>query len=109
MPDMKNAFCFRGSGGLSHRCRDMTRMLLIDQRRLIVGLTYSGLQYYLSLRGECGGSVVERRTPKRGRGFETDLRRVVSLSKTLYSTKVLVIPRKRWLRPDMTDSLLTVM
>ena len=31
----------------------------------------------------------------RGRGFETYCRRVVSLSKTLYSPKVLVIPRKR--------------
>ena len=30
-----------------------------------------------------------------GRGFETYLRRVVSLSKTLYTPKVLVIPRKR--------------
>ena len=62
--DMKNSFCFGGSGGLPHMYRDMTRMLLIDQRRLIVGLTYSGLQYYLSLRGERGGSLVERRTPE---------------------------------------------
>ena len=43
----------------------------------------------------------------RGRGFETYLRRVVSFSKTLYSPKVLVIPRKRCLRPDMTEKLLT--
>ena len=43
----------------------------------------------------------------RGRGFETYLRRVVSLSKTLYSPKVLVIPRKRRLRLDMTVHLLT--
>ena len=43
----------------------------------------------------------------RGRGFGTYLRRVVTLSKTLYSPKVLVIPRKRWLRPDMTEQLLT--
>ena len=42
----------------------------------------------------------------RGQGFETYLRRVVSFSKTLYSPKVLVIPRKRWLRPDMTEKLL---
>ena len=40
-------------------------------------------------------------------GVETYLRRVVSLSKTLYSPKVLVIPRKRWHRPDMTEKLLT--
>ena len=32
---------------------------------------------------------------------------LVSLSKTLYSPKVLVIPRKRWLHPDMTEKLLT--
>ena len=32
----------------------------------------------------------------RGRGFKTYLRHVVSLSKTLYSPKVLVIPKK-WL------------
>ena len=42
-------------------------------------------------------------------GFETYLRRVVSLSKTLYSPKVLVIPRKWWLCPDMTEKLLTGM
>ena len=35
------------------------------------------------------------------------LRRVVFFSKTLYSLKVLVVPRKGWLRPDMTEKLLT--
>ena len=39
----------------------------------------------------------------RGQGFETYLRRVVSLSKTLYFPKVLVIPRNRWFRPDTTE------
>ena len=34
----------------------------------------------------------------RGWGFETYLGRVASLSKTLYFPKVLVIPRKRWLK-----------
>ena len=43
----------------------------------------------------------------RGQGFETYLPRVVSLSKTLYSPKGLVITRKRWLRLDMTEKLLT--
>ena len=33
----------------------------------------------------------------------------MSLSKTLYSLKVLVIPRKLWLRPDTTEKLLTGM
>ena len=44
----------------------------------------------------------------RGRGFDTYLRRVVSLSKdTFTSRKVLVIPRKRLVRPDMTDKSVT--
>ena len=42
----------------------------------------------------------------KGWGFETYLYHVVSSSKTLYSPKELVIPRKRWLRPDMTEKLL---
>ena len=44
----------------------------------------------------------------RGMGFDTYLRRVVSLSKDTFTPrKVLAIPRKRWLRPDMTEKLLT--
>ena len=43
----------------------------------------------------------------RGWGFETYLRCVVSLSKTLFSPKVLVVPRKRWLRPNITEKILT--
>ena len=44
----------------------------------------------------------------RGRGFDSHSdRRIVSLSKIhLPPKKVLVIPRKRWLRPDMTKKLL---
>ena len=49
--------------------------------------------------------MVERRTPERSGGFETYLHRVVSLSKTLYSPKVLVLPRKQWLRPEMNETL----
>ena len=59
------------------------------------------------LYGEEGGSVQECRTRWERSGFETYLRRVESLSKTLYSPKVLVMPRKLWLCPDMTDKLLT--
>ena len=63
----------------------------------------------LLLSGERGGSVVECRTGARGPGFETYLRRVVSLSKTLYSPKVLVnypgsdgsVPT--WLKKLLTD------
>ena len=53
--------------------------------------------------------MVERRIPEREvGGFETYLRRVVSLSKTLYSPNVLVIPRKQWLCSDMIEKLLNV-
>ena len=44
----------------------------------------------------------------RGQGYNTNPRRVVTLSKdTLLTRKVLVIPRKRWLSSDMTEKLLT--
>ena len=57
--------------------------------------------------------MVERRTPhsgaraRGGGGGGTYLRHVVSLNKTLYTPKVLVIARKWWLHPDMTEKLLT--
>ena len=53
--------------------------------------------------------MVERWTLERGQGFETNLSCAVALSKTFYSPKVLVIPRKWWLRTDMTEKLLTGM
>ena len=59
-------------------------------------------------KGECGGSVVALDYGARGWGFKTYLCSVLSLSKTIYSLKVLVIPRKQWLPPDMTEKLLTV-
>ena len=46
----------------------------------------------------------------RGWGFDTYFCRVVSLSKDTFTPqKVLVIPRKRWLLPDMTEKLFTRM
>ena len=46
----------------------------------------------------------------RGWGFDTYLCHVVSLSKDTFTPrKVLVIPRKWWLCPDMTEKLLTGM
>ena len=58
-----------------------------------------------------GGLVVERWTPEREVGFDPHSgRRVVSLSKIhLPLQKVLVIPRKQWLHPNMTEKLLTGM
>ena len=52
--------------------------------------------------------MVEFDSRARGRGFDTYLRHVVSLSKDTFTPrKVLVIPNKQWLRHDMTDILLT--
>ena len=59
-------------------------------------LSKSGGVPWLSVRVPDSGA--------RGRGFETYLRRVVSLGKTLYSLKVLVIPRKQC--SNMTEKLL---
>ena len=56
-----------------------------------------------------GGLVVNTSdSGSRGRGFEPHSGRgVVSLSKTYLPPQVLVIPRKRWLRPNMTENLFT--
>ena len=43
----------------------------------------------------------------RGRGFVPYSARCILEQDTFTSQKVLVIPRKRWLRPDMTEKLLT--
>ena len=54
--------------------------------------------------------MIERRTPERevGGSILTQVAVFVSLSKIHFtSQKVLVIPRKRWLRPDMTEKSLT--
>ena len=52
--------------------------------------------------------LVDSDSGARSRGLDTYLRRVVSLSRDTFTPrKVLVIPRKRWLRPDMTEKLLT--
>ena len=53
--------------------------------------------------------MVERRTPERKVGVRSSLRSpcCVLEQDTFTSQKVLVIPRKRWLRPDMTEKLFT--
>ena len=54
----------------------------------------------LKVNRGCGGLVVNTS------GFEPHSgRRVVSLSKTYLPPKVLVIPRNRWLRPNMAEKL----
>ena len=57
--------------------------------------------------GERGGSVVERRALEGEVGSSKPTFCVVSLGKTIYFSKVLVIHRKRWLRTDMTEKVLT--
>ena len=61
----------------------------------------------LKVNRERGGLVVNTSdSGSRGRGFEPHSgRRVVSLSKTYLPPKVLVIHRKRWLRPNMTEKI----
>ena len=55
--------------------------------------------------------VCTKTVTDKGRGFETFFRRVVSLGKDTFIPRkvlvILVIHRKRWLRPDMTEKLLT--
>ena len=57
----------------------------------------------------CSGLVVKASDSRsRGRGFDPDSGRcVVSSSKTHSPKVVLVIPRKRRLRPNMTENLFT--
>ena len=56
-----------------------------------------------------GGLVVERQTPEREVGVRSSLGLPCFILEqdTFTSLKVLVIPRKQWLRPDMTEKLLT--
>ena len=49
--------------------------------------------------------MIERRTWSERSGSKLTYRRVVSFSKILYSPKVLVIHRKRWLCPNMTEKI----
>ena len=60
------------------------------------------------IHGPERGSSVDRTSDfgARRRRLETYLRHVVSFTKTLYSPRVLVIPGKPWLRPEMTEKLM---
>ena len=62
------------------------------------------------LEMERGGLVVNASDfGFRGRGFEPHSGQTVlcPLARHIYSPKVLVIPRKRWLRPNMTEKVFT--
>ena len=65
-------------------------------------------EYFKNCLG-CGGLVVERQTPEREVGVRSSLRLLCCILEqdTFTSQKVLVIPRKWWLCPDMTEKLLT--
>ena len=60
---------------------------------------------------EASGLVVARRTPERevGGSILTQVAVLCSCARYIYLPKVLVIPRKRWLRPDLTEKLFTGM
>ena len=61
-----------------------------------------------SLVGEHGGLVVEPWTPEREVGGSIPTTAVLCLSEDTFTPrKVLVIARKKWLRPDMTEKLFT--
>ena len=64
------------------------------------------LAVYSGRRGAQWPSGMASDSGARGRGFDTYLRRVVSLSKGTFTLKkVLVIPRKQWLHPEVTEKL----
>ena len=62
-----------------------------------------------TLKGRRGGLGVERRTPEREVGGSklTQVAVLCPSARYIYLPKVLVIPRKRWLRPYMTEKLFT--
>ena len=68
--------------------------------------SFSLLNQQISIWGALWPSGRASDSRARGRRFDTYLCRVVSLSKDTFThRKVLVIPRKRWLRPDMPEKL----
>ena len=74
---------------------------------MLLSLIYGGP---LILRRRGGLVINTSDSGFRGRGFDPHSgRRVVSLRKTYLPPKVLVIPRKRWLHPNMTEKLFTGM
>ena len=64
---------------------------------------------YLAMIGKCGGLVVEPRTPERELGSSIPTSAVLCpwANTHLLPGKVLVIPNKRWLCPEMTEKLFT--
>ena len=88
---------------------------IIDTKQHYKGCILIGFESFTPKRisgdGERGrGSLVVNTSDSgsRGRGFEPHSdRRVMSLSKTYLPPKSTCIPRKRWLRPNMTEKLFT--
>ena len=66
--------------------------------------------FYMYIYEERGGLVVNApNSGSRGRGFKPHSGRTVlcPLARHIHSPKVLVIPRKQWLRPNLTEKLFT--
>ena len=76
----------------------------IDMSCSVFIITSKGIKTH---RGERGGLVVESRTLERevGGSILTWEAVLFPSARHIYSQKVLVIPRKRWLRHDMTEKL----
>ena len=69
-------------------------------------------QISYEVAGERGGLVVNASdSGSRGRGFEPRSGQTVlcPCARRIHSPKVLVMPRKRWLRPNITEKLFTGM
>ena len=63
---------------------------------------------YMCTRGERGGSVVECQTPEREVGGSKPTAAVLCPCARHFTPRSTgLFPRKRWLRPDMTEKLLT--
>ena len=111
---MKILFLNMGGGGRMGGCEPRTEA--IRKLKKVVGWTNVNQELKVLLkehkdifRGSRAGLVVERRIPKREVGVRSSLRSPCCILQqdTVTSQKVLVIPRKRWLRPDMTKTVLT--
>ena len=101
---MRGPFCLWLLSG--HKCFETALLYLVDVRPSLHEYEDYGLLciWYICCYGKRGSAVAERRIS----APDPHLRHcVVSLSKAHLLPIVLVKPRKQWLRPDMTEKLLT--